>query len=436
MRRGDRLTLGYSGGVDSTALLDVLRRLTPKLGFRLSALHVDHGISRHSRRWAELCGEACAAHSIAFAVERVSVPRGDSLEAAARDARYRAYAAQDADFVVLAHNLDDQAETLLLQLLRGAGPKGLSAMPEVRAEASGERREETSGSRIARLSPAILRPLLDVPRSEIERYARRRKLEWIEDESNSDTGFDRNFMRHQVIPVIAQRYPSYRTTLARASRNLAEAARLLDELAAADIAWTASRVALGELRRLSAARAKNALRYFLARERVPMPNAARLEEYVRQVMDAKRGTRMTLDLGSQRLMRFGDELRLVPVAAQPAPGFTCAWRGEPMLELPELGGTLQMTQRRGAGISLERLMAAPVSIRLRRGGERIQPDARRPRRSLKNLLQEARVPPWLRDRLPLLYSGATLVYVPGIGIDAAYVAAGRELGVEPSWRAP
>jgi tRNA(Ile)-lysidine synthase len=107
-----------------------------------------------------------------------------------------------------------------------------------------------------------------------------------------------------------------------------------------------------------------------------------------------------------------------------------------MLELPELGGTLQMTQRRGAGISLERLMAAPVSIRLRRGGERFQPDARRPRRSLKNLLQEARVPPWVRDRLPLLYSGATLVYVPGIGIDAAYVAAGRELGVEPSWRAP
>src|SRR5688572_15578035 len=284
VRRGDRLTLGFSGGVDSTALLDVLRRLAPRLGFRLAALHVDHGISRDSERWVQLCAETCAAHSIPFAVERVSVPRGDSLEAAARDARYRAYAAQDTDFVILAHNLDDQAETLLLQLLRGAGPKGLSAMPEVRGEARGERGEEKKGSRLvaplaplaSRVSPPILRPLLDVPRSEIERYARRRKLGWIDDESNIDTAFDRNFLRHQVIPVIAQRYSSYRTTLARASRNLAEAAQLLDELAASDIALTGTGIAISGLRRLSAARAKNALRYFLASERMPMPNAARL----------------------------------------------------------------------------------------------------------------------------------------------------------------
>ena len=107
-----------------------------------------------------------------------------------------------------------------------------------------------------------------------------------------------------------------------------------------------------------------------------------------------------------------------------------------MLQLSELGGTLQMTQRRGAGISLARLLAAPVSVRLRQGGERFQPDARRRRRTLKNLLHEARVPPWLRDRLPLLYSGATLVYVPGIGIDAAYLASAQELGVEPSWHGP
>ena len=443
VRRGDRLAVGYSGGIDSGVLLDLLRRLSPKLGFQLSALHVDHGISSHSARWADFCAQTCAAHSIPLALERVSVPRGDSLEASARNARYRAYAAQAADFVVLAHNLDDQSETLLLQLLRGAGVKGLSAMPELRVEDRRSRIEADADSKAGRKpdprsspsTPAILRPLLDIPRSEIERYARRHKLEWIDDESNADTAFDRNFVRHEVLPVIARRYPSYRTTLARASRNLAEAAQLLDELAAADAPLTATGVTVSGLRRLGAARAKNALRYFLGGQ-VSMPNAARLDEYVRQLVHGTRGTRTTLDLGTHRLLRFGDELRLVPAAPSPPAGFSCVWRGESRLALAELGGTLEMTRRRGGGISLDRLLAAPVSIRLRQGGERFQPDPRRPRRSLKNLLQDARVPPWQRDRLPLLYSGATLVYVPGIGIAPGFAAAGHELGVVPSWHTP
>ncbi len=443
VRRGDRLTLGYSGGVDSSVLLDLLRRLSARLGFELSALHVDHAISPSSARWAEFCAQACAAHAIPLTVERVSLRRGNSLEAAARSARYRAYAAQAADFVVLAHNLDDQAETLLLQLLRGAGAKGLSAMPEVRGEETGERGKEKGergreqgdfvASHLSPLGSRILRPLLEIPRSEIESYARRRRLRWIEDDSNADTGFDRNFVRHEVLPVIAQRYPSYRATLARSSRNLAEAAHLLDELGAADAPLTGTGIAIGGLQRLSEARAKNALRHFLALHGVVMPNAARLDEYVRQVRHGKRGTRTALDLGNHRLLRFGDELRLVAEVDRPPCAYSCLWHGESSLVLDELGGTLRMTRRRGAGISLARLTAGPVSVRLRQGGERFQPDLRRPRRSLKNLLQEARVPPWVRDRLPLLYSGATLVYVPGIGIDPGYLAADQELGVEPSW---
>jgi len=437
---GKDIAVALSGGIDSVSLLHFLKNKGP-----VSAIHVHHGLSPNADAWAAFCRALCKRWGVPLTVRRVKVARnGKGLEAAAREARYNAFAKADADCIALAHNLDDQAETLLLQLLRGAGPKGLSAMPEVRGEARGERGEEKKGSRLvaplaplaSRVSPPILRPLLDVPRSEIERYARRRKLGWIDDESNIDTAFDRNFLRHRVIPVIAQRYSSYRTTLARASRNLAEAAQLLDELAASDIALTGTGIAISGLRRLSAARAKNALRYFLASERMPMPNAARLDEYVRQIMEGKRGTRTTLDLGNQRLIRFGDDLRLVPVSVPPPAGFTRVWRGESMLQLSELGGTLQMTQRRGAGISLARLLAAPVSVRLRQGGERFQPDARRRRRTLKNLLHEARVPPWLRDRLPLLYSGATLVYVPGIGIDAAYLASAQELGVEPSWHGP
>ncbi len=465
VRRGDKLVLGFSGGIDSSVLLDLLRRLSPQLGFKLSALHVNHGISPHAARWAEFCAQICAAHAVALTVPAVTLARG-SVEAAARDARYRAYAAQRADFIVLAHNLDDQAETLLLQLLRGSGARGLSAMPEVRLgdrglriegsksriedrgskiEGSRIRSEENSKSKAKRKldpqssilnpapNPAILRPLLDIPRSQIEAYARRRKLKWIEDESNADTRYDRNFIRHQVLPVMAQRYPGYRSTLARASRNLAEAAQLLDDLAAADMPLTATGIAIAGLKALSTTRAKNALRHFLALHGVTMPNAARLDECVRQIRHGKRGTRTTLDLGGHSLVRCADELQLARKTATPPADYARPWRGERELALHEFGGTLQMTQRRGAGISLERLLAAPVTVRRRQGGERFKPHPERPRRSLKNLLQEARVPPWRRDRLPLLFSGRTLVYVPGIGIDSGYAAAAGEPGVEPSW---
>jgi len=440
LRRGDRLVAGLSGGVDSVVLLDLLRRLSKKLRFELAALHVNHQINPAAGRWAAFCRKFCKQHGIELTVVRVTVARSASLEAAARAARYRAFAALPADFIVLAHNLDDQAETVLLQLLRGAGVKGLSAMPEIRTRDSGLRTEQTNKSKAKRnlspqssiLNPAILRPLLDIPRSEIEAYARCRKLEWIEDDSNADVGFDRNFLRHRVLPIVAQRYPAYRKTLLRASRNFAEAAKLLDEQAAADAILTANGLRIAGLRRLSAPRAKNVLRYFLATHGVIMPNSTRLDECVRQLR-TQRAARAVFDLDSHELRRFADELRVVPKSRAPERNFTRAWRGESKLHLPELGGTLTFKKRRGEGISLMRLAGVPLAVRLRQGGERFRPHPQRPSRSLKNLLQEARMPPWQRNRLPLLFGGKTLVYVPGIGIDAGFRAAAGEPGVEPRW---
>src|SRR3972149_429322 len=253
--RGDRLAAGLSGGVDSVVLLDLLLRASKKLHFELAAVHVNHQINPAAGRWAAFCRAFCKQRGVAFTAVRVKVPRGGSLEAAARDARYRVFAALPADHVALAHNLDDQAETVLLQMLRGAGVKGMSAMPVIRN--------------------SILRPLLDIPRSEIEAYARRRKLEWIEDESNADVYYDRNFLRHRVLPVIAERYPAYRRTLARASRNLAEAAQLLDDLAGGGSTPTGGGIEISSLRRLSAPRAKNVIRPFLGLPGVTLPNAAR-----------------------------------------------------------------------------------------------------------------------------------------------------------------
>jgi tRNA(Ile)-lysidine synthase len=418
VRRGDRLVAGVSGGVDSVVLLDLLNRCAKRLGVELAALHVNHQINPAAEKWARFCRAYCRQLGVPLTVAKVNVVREASLEGAARKARYAVFAQVPADFMVLAHNLDDQAETVLMQILRGAGVKGASAMPVLR--------------RADNRKPAIFRPLLDATRAEITEYARRRKLTWVDDSSNSDIAFDRNFVRHRLLPVIAERYPAYRQTLRRASRNFAEAAGLLDELAAADAQRSTFGLKLTSLRALSTARAKNVIRFFLSMHGVRMPSETRLAECVRQIQETRAGT-LAIDLEAHELRVFNEELRIVASAAQVAAGFKRSWRGESRLELPELNATLIMHKCRGAGLSSAKLQEQPVTVRLREGGERLRPDAKRPRRSLKNLLQEARLPPWLRSRLPLLYCGESLVYVPGIGIDADFGARNDEPGIEPRW---
>lgn len=434
VKPSDRLLAGLSGGADSVVLLDILQRVARKLRLRVSALHVNHQLSPRARSWEAFCRNLCRARGIPFQSLKVSVRRGDSIEAAARAARYGVFARQDCDYVVLAHHRDDQVETLLLQLLRGAGVKGLAAMPLLR-KAQGGRRKADPSVVSRQSSPAILRPLLDATRAEILEYAKTRKLKWVEDESNQDIYFRRNFIRHEVLPVIARRFPAYRVTLARAAGHLAEAARVLDEIAAADGAGMieGGTLAVDALRRLPRARGRNLLRYFLANRGIAMPNAERLDEALRQALTAKQDARVTVEVGDFTLRRHAGKLHLVRSGSTPSAHYERRWRGEKEFALPELGGVLAMLRARGAGVSLARLRGRTVTIRVRRGGERLQPDCRRPRRSLKNLLQEARIPPWERERLPLIFCGEELVWAPGIGVDCAFQAARGGAALRPAW---
>ena len=440
VRPSDQLLAGLSGGVDSVVLLDSLQRVARKLRFRLSALHVNHQLSPHARRWEAFCRRLCRARGIPFQSVRIRLRRGDGLEAAARAARYAVFARQDCHYVVLAHHRDDQVETLLLQLLRGAGVKGLAAMPAIR-KAEGRRQKAEGKNKKAGhpssfiLHPSILRPLLDVTRDEILEYARKRGLKWIEDESNQDIYFQRNYLRHEVLPVIARRFPAYRVTLARAAGHLAEAARVLDEIAAADGAGMVEggTLAVDALRRLPPARARNLLRCFLAGHGLGMPAADRLQEALRQVLSAKQDARLLVELGDFALRRHAGRLHLVRSGSAPPAHYEKLWRGEKEMALPELGGVLTLVPGSGRGVSRERLRGRAITIRLRRGGERLQPDCRRPRRSLKNLLQEARIPPWERERLPLIFCGEKLVWAPGIGVDCAFQAARGEPALRPAW---
>lgn len=410
------ILVGLSGGMDSVVLLHLLHRLAPRFSWRLSALHVHHGISPNADAWAEFCAALCAGLDIPLHIEHVDIAplREHGIEAAARKLRHAAFARQTCDFVALAHHADDQAETLLLQLLRGSGVKGVAAMP-VR-----------SGG-----SPAIIRPLLDLPRSALLDYAHEHGLRWVVDESNADDSYPRNFLRHRALPLLEERFPSCRDTLARSAGHFAEASELLDDLAQidADGAMLDDALSVAALRALSLPRAKNLLRYFLHRRGAAMPQAAQLDDMLRQLCEARQDAAVCVGYGVWQVHRYRDRAYVSPILGEFDRESVLSWNGEVELDWPALGGRLRFGETRGAGISAEKLRRAPVTLRLRNGGETLRPHPNAAKRSLKNLLQEHGVPPWRRERLPLVYCGDELVCVVGVAVAAEYQAGEGEAAI-------
>ena len=438
IRRGDRLAVALSGGVDSVVLLDLLVPLAAQMQFSLSAIHVNHGLSPNADKWGSFCRSLCRSRNIPLKIVRLKINKapGASLEAIAREERYRIFKKLKADYVVLAQHLDDQAETLLLQLLRGAGVKGLGGMPVVRNPANvGERTAETEFF-ISTSGPQILRPMLEVARREIEEYAGEHALQWITDESNDDISFDRNFLRHEIFPLLEKRFPSYRTTFLRASRHMAEASTLLDELAEADRkeCIVEGKLHVEDLRQLSFPRARNLLRYTLTQQGAILPSTAKLEEILRQLLSSQPDAKLNVVFGNTEVRCFKGLIHVRKLSATPDTQWRRAWQGEKQLVIPELGGSLRFARGKGAGISLRKMEEHAVTIRLRQGGERLRPDCNRPRRSLKNLLREASLPPWERGTLPLIFNGEHLVCVPGIGVDCDFQAAAGEPGLLVEWQ--
>ena len=425
--RAKRVAVGLSGGLDSVVLLDLLHARAGARQLSLSALHVNHQISAHAGEWEGFCRSLCDGYGIALTVKRVQVTAdGSGLEAAARRARYRAFASVDTDFVALAHHLDDQAETFLLQLLRGAGPKGLSAMPMLRQQ------EHAVGDRPA--SALIVRPLLEVRRGQIEAYAKARQLVWVEDDSNADSRFDRNYLRNELLGQLEARFPAYRETLARAARNLADHALLAEELARIDAqSFDRSAVSAERLRQLSDARALNLLRQLFADQGLQMPPRARLEEALRQCRDAGRDAEIQVTFGDARLRCYRDRIELVAHCADMPADWQSRWDGHHELSLPDGLGMLRSRAVIGEGIARRHFEIRAATVRGRSGGERMQQGENRPRRALKNLLQEHAIPPWERSRMPLVFFGEQLAWVPGIGVAAEFRAAASEPGIAPEW---
>jgi tRNA(Ile)-lysidine synthase len=418
------LVVGFSGGLDSSVLLHLLANLRQTLPFQLSAHHVHHGLSQHADAWADLCEKTCIKLNIPLTISKVNVDinSGLGVEASARKLRYAVLLANDNNFICTAHHQDDQAETLLLQLARGAGIKGLSCMAAVD------------------VTRKLLRPLLNISRAELESYAQQHQLSWVEDDSNSNTQFDRNFMRHTVLPTLMQHYPAIKNTLARTAQHLADAESLLDVLATQDAQACLTdlgkkTLALGPLRQLKLNRINNVLRWWLAQNNVLMPSAVQLRQITQQLLDAKTDATIKIHLKAEvdlTLRRYQDCAYLVPeIVGHPA--VDAIWQGEAIYALPN---QMQLTFKRelGAGLSLKHLDKQRLTIKTRVGGERIKPDLNRPSRSLKTVMQQAAIPPWQRSRLPLIFVGEMLAIIPNFAVEASLKAAANEMGLIVSWQ--
>jgi tRNA(Ile)-lysidine synthase len=415
------LCVALSGGVDSTALLAALAATRPRANTAraLRAIHVDHGLHPRSKEWSEHCRAFAKQLRVPLQILRAKVDRseGTSLEAAAREARYALLAAElkDGEVLLTAHHEDDQLETLLLQLLRGAGLAGLAAMPPMARFASGW----------------LARPLLEVSRAEIEAWAREHSLTWVDDESNVDERLDRNYLRRQLTPLIRQRWPSAARTVARAARHIAEGQQLLDSLARADVERAADGAALSVkvLRTFSPERRRNALRYWIAQSGHTLPDTTRLNEIAGPMLDARPDANPRVEWGTTLLQREAGLLNLHRArvresasAIVPEPE-SLRWRAheQPLLELPAPFGKLELHASDHGPIDVDAL-PAELTIRWRRGGERLRPRAGGPSKSLKNLMQSARVPLAERTRVPLLFDAERLIAVGDFWTDASIQA--------------
>ena len=429
-----QLLLALSGGLDSCVILHLLASVKLSVSFELHAMHVHHGLSPNADSWSAFCAEQCKKLQVPFKVVHLNIDKsaGLGIEAAARALRYEALFSHQwndkyPDYVVTAHHQDDQAETLLLQLFRGAGIKGLSAMAAVDN------------------SKRLLRPLLNTPRQVLVDYAKLHDIAWCEDESNDNTYYERNFVRHEVMPVLEARYAAVKSAIARTASHVAEANDLLDELAKIDTEpmLQDNSLCLHGLRSLDNKRAKNSLRWWFSQNQLLMPSAEQLNQVMSQLLDAKPDANLSIQLqglpldGNHQqsfiLRRFQNKAYLSSQSTNilPETTYDLVWNGESELTLPN-GSKLEFKQVTGAGLAFK-LGINKLRITNRQGGERFKPNAARPTRTLKYLMQEAHIPPWQREKMPLIYWQDALACVPGIGISHELQAKADDLGWEIVW---
>ncbi|NVK88953.1 MAG: tRNA lysidine(34) synthetase TilS [Gammaproteobacteria bacterium] len=417
-----RLWVGLSGGLDSCVLLHACQSIVAEQQLQLYALHVNHGLSANADHWQAFAKDFAAQVGAEFCALPVSVrEQGKGIEDAARTARYEAFdrtLAEHAgtpatDVLLLAHHQDDQVETLLLNLLRGAGVRGARGMSTVSERSHG----------------TCVRPWLNLPQQQLRDYAANHQLEWVDDESNQSLQFNRNYLRHQILPLIAERWPGYRATLSRFSTTQANTQQLIEQWSSEDLAQVLdanNRIDLAGLCTFSLERQMHILHTWILSVSQQLPPAAQLEEFLRQVNQAAAQKTACIEWQDWAIRQSQNWLCLVAQQCAPELPFNYHWQDLTIpLVVAETAQQLLMQKAHQTDSNLTLLPPAnnvAVTVRSRSGGERIRLPNRAHSTSLKKLFQAAQIPHWQRNQLPLIYYGAHLVCVPGVAVAAEFAS--------------
>ena len=417
--------VAFSGGLDSQVLLHALCALREQPDIGVAAVHVHHGLQADADQWELHCQQVCDELNVEYTSLRVDgrPAKGESPEAAARSARYRALAEWlPAEHTLLtAQHQDDQAETLLLQLLRGSGVSGLAAMPVLMRLGAGEH----------------LRPLLNVTRADILRYATRHDLYWIDDPSNQDTAFDRNYLRQQVLPMLRHRWPAVSSSLSRSAAHCAEADGLIGQLAESDLQAVmdeqACTLSVPDLLTLPGDRQRNVLRAWLKRCTGSTPSTAVLVRIVNDVLHSRADAGPCVRWDRYEVRRYRNAAYCLQQSERRHGADVLDWSLAEPLILPGTGGVLTATPVSGAGLRRTDASTGGVRVSWRKGGECCLPVGRGHHHSLKKLFQEQGIPPWERDRIPLIYIQDQLAMVPGLWVCEPFQAGPAEPGMLIAW---
>ena len=420
-----QILVGFSGGLDSTVLLHLLCELLPPE--RITAVHIHHGLSENADDWQQHAKALCHSLGVRLISESVVVNEtGAGLEAAAREARYTMFEKQlvKNGVLLLGHHADDQVETVLFRLLRGSGARGLSGIPQIRAVGTGH----------------LIRPLLNKPKSSLQAYAQARQLSWIEDESNQQQQFDRNYLRNTVIPKLAQRWPDYVQGVMRSAEQSGQADQLADSVARADLALLDPRLERGgwslDLARmveLEPLRQKNLLRYWPEIYGLAALGQTFIDEVISSLLSAREDSEPKVLRADLQLCRYRQRLYLLRRSgrAKADLGLCLFWSGDEPLVLPD--GNLLITEPTlGEGLRLNNVER--LEVRFRQGGERCQPLGREHSNSLKKLLQEYGLEPWWRERVPLFYIDQHLVAVGNLWVCEGWQAGAEIEGLKILWQ--
>ena len=414
------VTVGLSGGVDSMVLLNVLFQLKTKLNLKLNAIHIHHGLSKNADHWCEVCLDECKKLGVDFSQKNINIDNseGIGIEAAARKARYQMLHQLSDEFLATAHHQNDQAETLMLQLLRGSGLKGLASMPLF----DKERR--------------LWRPFLKISRDAIEEYAKNNNVRFVEDESNQNTEFDRNFLRLEIFPRLIKRFPQTIKSLGRSADLVAEGLNLNKAIANEDAKnyFSEDFIKLNTkiFRTFPRDRVVNLIRWWLEKNQQKMPSQKIMDQIYNQIISAKKDAQINIHISSKMSVRaYKDFLWLVKIKKEKN-SFDLIWKGEEVFELPG-SGKLLFKPCLGKGISLDKVGSSVLRIQNRKGGERFKPERNQPTRTLKYLLQKINMPPWERELLPIIYSEDMLVAVPNFGVHHEFVADEDKIGLTIEW---